>query len=73
MTSRVIAIDGPSGSGKSTTARAIAERLQLAHVDSGALYRAAALAALDAATTPLKEALGPDPDMWNGADNSRFR
>lgn len=48
MASRVIAIDGPSGSGKSTTARAIAERLDLAHVDSGALYRAVALAALDA-------------------------
>lgn len=48
MASRVIAIDGPSGSGKSTTARAIAERLEFAHVDSGALYRAVALAALDA-------------------------
>ncbi len=48
MASRVIAIDGPSGSGKSTTARAIAEKLKFAHVDSGALYRAAALAALDA-------------------------
>ena len=48
MSSRVIAIDGPAGSGKSTTARAVAERLGLSHVDSGALYRAAALAALDA-------------------------
>ena len=48
MVSRVIAIDGPSGSGKSTTARAIAQELRLAHVDSGALYRAVALAALDA-------------------------
>jgi len=50
MVSRVIAIDGPSGSGKSTTARAVAEKLQLAHVDSGALYRAAALAGLDGGT-----------------------
>ncbi len=48
MTSRVIAIDGPSGSGKSTTASALAERLGLSHVDSGALYRAAAMVALDA-------------------------
>ena len=48
MSSRVIAIDGPAGSGKSTTARAVAEKLDLSHVDSGALYRAAALAALDA-------------------------
>ena len=48
MTSRVIAIDGPAGSGKSTTAKAVADRLGLAHLDSGALYRAATLAALDA-------------------------
>ncbi|UCD23917.1 MAG: (d)CMP kinase [Gemmatimonadota bacterium] len=48
MTSRVIAIDGPAGSGKSTTAKAVARRLGLAHLDSGALYRAATLAALDA-------------------------
>jgi cytidylate kinase len=44
----VIAIDGPAGSGKSTTAKAVARRLGLAHLDSGALYRAATLAALDA-------------------------
>ena len=49
MTSKVIAIDGPAGSGKSTTARAVAQRLGLAHLDSGALYRAATLAALDVA------------------------
>ncbi len=48
MTSRVIAIDGPAGSGKSTTAKAVAARLNLPHVESGALYRAVTLAALDA-------------------------
>jgi len=48
VTSRVIAIDGPAGSGKSTTAKAVAGRLELAHLDSGALYRAATLAALNA-------------------------
>jgi len=48
MPSLVIAIDGPAGSGKSTTAAAVAERLGLAHLDSGSLYRAATLAALDA-------------------------
>ena len=48
MTSRVVAIDGPAGSGKSTTARAVAGRLGLPHVESGALYRAVTLAALDA-------------------------
>ncbi len=38
----VIAIDGPAASGKSSTARAVAEQLGLAHLDSGALYRVAA-------------------------------
>ncbi len=47
MASRVIAIDGPAGSGKSTTAKAVSQRLGVAHLDSGALYRAATLAALD--------------------------
>jgi len=48
MTSHVIAIDGPAGSGKSTTAKAVAAQLGLPHVESGALYRAVTLAALDA-------------------------
>lgn len=47
MASRVIAIDGPAGSGKSTTARAVANRLNLGHLDSGALYRAITLVALE--------------------------
>jgi CMP/dCMP kinase len=38
----VVAIDGPAGAGKSTTARGVAERLGLVHVDSGAMYRAVA-------------------------------
>jgi len=37
---RVIAIDGPAGSGKSTVSRRLAERLQLAYLDTGAMYRA---------------------------------
>lgn len=41
----IIAIDGPAGSGKSTVARRVAEELQLNVVDTGALYRAVALAA----------------------------
>ena len=44
---RVIAIDGPAASGKSSTAREVARRLGWAHLDSGALYRALTLAALD--------------------------
>ena len=47
MTLRVIAIDGPAASGKSSTAAAVARRLGWAHLDSGALYRALTLAALD--------------------------
>ena len=35
----IIAIDGPSGSGKSTTARLLAQRLKITHVDTGAMYR----------------------------------
>jgi CMP/dCMP kinase len=42
----VIAIDGPSAAGKSTTARAVAEALGFAHLDSGALYRGVTLVAL---------------------------
>jgi len=47
VTLRVIAIDGPAASGKSSTAAAVARRLGWAHLDSGALYRAITLAALD--------------------------
>jgi len=46
MTGGVIAIDGPSASGKSSTARAVAEALGFAHLDSGALYRGVTLVAL---------------------------
>lgn len=41
----VITIDGPSGSGKSTVSRALAERLGYLYLDTGAMYRAVALAA----------------------------
>jgi CMP/dCMP kinase len=43
----VIAIDGPSGSGKSTVARAVAAELGLQVLDTGAMYRAITLAALE--------------------------
>lgn len=42
----VIAIDGPAGAGKSTIGRALAERLSLAYLDTGAMYRAMTFAAL---------------------------
>ncbi len=42
----VIAIDGPAGAGKSTVARALASKLGFTYLDSGAMYRCVALAAL---------------------------
>ena len=47
MPNLVLAIDGPSGSGKSSTAKAIAIRANWSYLDTGALYRAATLLALD--------------------------
>ncbi len=43
---RVIAIDGPAGSGKSTVARAVAARLGLEYLDTGAMYRAVTFGAM---------------------------
>jgi CMP/dCMP kinase len=42
----IVAIDGPAGAGKSTVARAVARALGYTYLDSGAMYRAVALAAL---------------------------
>ena len=47
----VVALDGPAGAGKSTAARMLAERLDYVLVDTGALYRGVALAALDRAVS----------------------
>jgi len=51
----LIAIDGPAGAGKTSTARQVAWRLGLPYLDTGALYRAAAWAALKA-RVDLKDA-----------------
>lgn len=48
----VIAIDGPAASGKSTVARMVAEALQFVYVDTGAMYRAFAWAALERGIDP---------------------
>ncbi|RPF21258.1 (d)CMP kinase [Myceligenerans xiligouense] len=69
----VIAVDGPSGSGKSSVSKAVAARLGLAYLDTGAMYRAAtvwstrrgtdlsdvAAVAADVAAMPLE--MGVDP------------
>jgi cytidylate kinase len=52
----VVAIDGPSGAGKSTVARRVADRLGLRYLDTGALYRAVGLAALEAGISPTDPA-----------------
>lgn len=44
---KVIAIDGPAGAGKSTIAKAVAEKLAYTYIDTGAMYRAVALAAIN--------------------------
>jgi cytidylate kinase len=49
---RVIAIDGPAGAGKSTLGRALAGRLGLDYLDTGAMYRAVAFAALRRGVDP---------------------
>lgn len=48
----IIAVDGPAGSGKSTIAAAVARRLEISHIDTGAMYRALALKVLRSALAP---------------------
>jgi CMP/dCMP kinase len=47
-----VTLDGPSGTGKSSVARAVAARLGAAYLDTGAMYRAATVAVLDAGVDP---------------------
>ena len=52
---RVIAIDGPAGSGKSTVGKALAAKLDLEYLDTGAMYRSVTFAV-------LRDGLAPDDD-----------
>jgi cytidylate kinase len=52
----VIAIDGPAGAGKSTVARAVADRLGFTYLDTGAMYRAVALATSEQQGAPAEVA-----------------
>jgi cytidylate kinase len=77
---RVVAIDGPAGAGKSTLARALAEHLRLERLDTGAMYRSVAWAALDRGIDPadteavatlargLHIEVGEDAVVVDGAD-----
>ena len=51
----VVAIDGPAGAGKSTVGRAVAARLGLEYLDTGAMYRAVTFAALRRGIDPTDE------------------
>jgi cytidylate kinase len=48
----VVAIDGPAGAGKSTVARAVAQELGFTYLDTGAMYRAVALAGIERGVPP---------------------
>lgn len=71
----VIAIDGPAGAGKSTVARELAERLGLDYVDSGATYRAAALAVIESGASVDDETVVGDivASVRIGFDSNRGR
>ena len=80
---RVVTIDGPAGAGKSTVSRRLAERLGWRMLDTGAMYRAIALAALRAGidlhddtalgalAARVSVALPPDAVLLDGEDVSR--
>ena len=59
----VVAIDGPAGAGKSTVARAVAGRLGFTYLDSGAMYRAVALAGIGAPASPAQLATELDIEL----------
>ncbi len=52
----IVAIDGPSGVGKSTVAKALARRLKVPFLDTGAMYRAVALAVMEQGIDPSNQA-----------------
>ena len=51
----IIAIDGPSGAGKSTLSKLLAQRLDYIHLDTGAMYRCVALAAMTQGIAPSEQ------------------
>lgn len=66
---KVIAIDGPSGAGKSTVAKLLAQRLGFEYLDTGALYRAAALLFLIKGVKPEDD----DEELMDALNSSNIR
>ena len=66
---KVIAIDGPSGAGKSTVAKLLAKRLGFEYLDTGALYRAAALLFLMKGVKPEDD----DEELMGALNSSDIR
>lgn len=71
----VVAIDGPAGAGKSSVARAVAHALSFTYLDSGAMYRSVALAAMERGAPPalVADSLQIEPGervMLDGRDVS---
>lgn len=62
----VVAIDGPAGAGKSTVARAVADALAFSYLDSGAMYRSVALAAMQRGLEPAEVALSLRIEVGSG-------
>ncbi|MHC4641625.1 MAG: (d)CMP kinase [Planctomycetota bacterium] len=68
MSNLVITIDGPAASGKSTVARLLAERLGISFLDTGAMYRAVTLAAIEANVD-----MGDEEKLLGVLDNRKFQ
>jgi cytidylate kinase len=62
----VVAIDGPAGAGKSTVAKAVARELGFTYLDTGAMYRAVALAASRAHRAPAEVAVAITIELDDG-------
>jgi len=67
MANLIITIDGPAASGKSTVARRLAERLDASFLDTGAMYRAVTLAAMQAGV-----AMNDEKELMSVLDNRKF-
>ncbi|MDX6673626.1 MAG: CMP/dCMP kinase [Solirubrobacteraceae bacterium] len=63
----IVAVDGPAGAGKSTVARAAADALGFTYLDSGAMYRAVALGALERKRPPAEVARDAAIELGDGA------